>query len=297
MLTMEQIPAKTILTTLKYDTSGWFGVDHNMNLYKGCCHGCIYCDSRSRKYHVEDFDEVRVKENCLSILEDEIKRKRIKGIVSIGAMSDCYNPFERELEVTRGGLIILDKYRLGIALATKSDLVCRDIDILKMITEKSSCIVKMTITTSDDDLSKIIEPNVCVSSKRFKAVKELTDNGIFAGILLMPVLPFITDSEDNIKNIVRMAHEHGARFIIAMFGVTLRDIQREYYLKKMTEHFPDLIGKYLEYGDRYHCPVRDQRRLESIFIEECERYGILHKMEDVIKGYKKTDNSVQSVLF
>ena len=295
---MEQIPTKTILTAIKYDNSGWFGLDYNMNLYKGCDHNCIYCDSRSRKYHIKNFSEVKIKENCLPLLEEELKKRKNKGVVGIGAMSDCYNSFEEDLNVTRQSLFLLHKYNFGIALATKSDLVCRDIDILRKISERSSCIVKITITAHDDELSKIIEPNAPVSSRRFSALKKLTDNSIFAGILLMPVLPFITDSEENIKNIVRSAHENGAKFIIAMFGLTLRDVQREHYLKELSNDFPELVRSYVElYGDRYNCPARNHQRLERIFAEECDRYGILHDMDDVIRAYKKPDQLVQSSLF
>jgi len=295
---MEYLPTKTILKELRYDTSGWFGIDYNMNLYKGCNHGCIYCDSRSERYHVEDFDKVRIKDDCISILERELKRIKTKGVVGIGAMSDCYNPFEREFEITRKSLLILERNGFGVALATKSDLVCRDVDILGRMSKRSNCIVKITITSSDDALSKVIEPNAPESSRRFEALKTLTENDVFAGIILMPVLPHITDSEDNIRDIVRKAHESRARFIIAVFGVTLRDIQRDYFYDRLEESFPGLKERYEKsYGDRYSCSTGNHRKLEKILSEECERYGILHRMEDVIEAYKVFKPPTQTTLF
>ena len=180
---MEFIIAKEILSKIQYDNSHWFGTDYNMNLYRGCCHGCIYCDSRSNCYNIIDFDRVRIKKDCIPILEKQLKSKRHSGVIQIGAMSDTYNPFEKKYEVTREALKLIDKYGFGIAIATKSDLILRDIDILKKINTHSPVIVKFSITCGDDNLSKVIEPNVCVSSKRFEAIKKLKDAGIGTYIL------------------------------------------------------------------------------------------------------------------
>ena len=174
---MEFIKAKTILTKVK-NGEQWYGIDYNMNLYRGCTHGCIYCDSRSNCYHIENFDLVRGKENALNILEQELVKKRVKGVIGIGAMSDTYNPQEIKYEQTRNALKLILKYGYGVSIDTKSDLILRDMDLLKEINKQNNVIIKFTITTPNDDLSKVIEPNVCVSSKRFKAIKELTNNGI-----------------------------------------------------------------------------------------------------------------------
>ena len=174
---MEFIIAKEILSKIQYDNSHWFGTDYNMNLYRGCCHGCIYCDSRSNCYNIIDFDRVRIKKDCIPILEKQLKSKRHSGVIQIGAMSDTYNPFEKKYEVTREALKLIDKYGFGVAIATKSDLILRDIDILKNINTHSPVIVKFSITCGDDNLSKVIEPNVCVSSKRFEGIKKLRDQG------------------------------------------------------------------------------------------------------------------------
>ena len=283
----DYIKAKTILNKVKYGDE-WYGVNYNINLYKGCPHGCIYCDSRSNCYKIENFDNPKIKENALSILELELSKKKEKGIVGLGSMSDTYNPKERKYELTRGALKLINKYGFGVSIDTKSDLILRDIDLLKSINEKNNVIVKITITTFDDKLSKEIEPNVCVSSKRFNAIKELSNNGIFAGIMLNPILPFITDNENNIKQIVKMAHESGAKFIHTFMGMTLRENQRDYYYEKLDILFPGLKEKYINYyGNNYNCPVPNYKKLYKIFTLECDKYGILYDMKDIIKAYKK----------
>ena len=292
---MEFVKAKTILTKVK-DGSEWYGVDYNMNLYRGCSHGCIYCDSRSNCYHIDNFDRVRGKENALYILEKELSKKRTKGVVGIGSMSDTYNPLEIKYEQTRGSLKLISKYGFGVSIDTKSDLVLRDLDLLKEINSKNNVIIKFTITTPDDRLSKIIEPNVCVSSKRLEAIKTLNDNGIFAGIMLNPVLPFITDNEEDIKTLVRLASEYGAKFIHTYMGMTLRENQKDYYFNKLEEHFIGLKNKYIKtYGDKYNCMPKNYKYLYNVFVKECDKYGILYKMDDIIKAYKKKDASNEQI--
>ena len=295
---MEFIKAKTILTKVK-DGSEWYGVDYNMNLYRGCSHGCIYCDSRSDCYHIENFDTVKGKENMLHILENELSKKRTKGVIGIGAMSDTYNPMEIEYQQTRGALQLISKYGFGVSIDTKSDLILRDIDLLKEINSKNNVIIKFTITTPDDNLSKIIEPNVCVSSKRLEAIKKLSDNGIFAGIMMNPVLPFITDKEEDIKKLVKLASSYGAKFIHTYMGMTLRENQRAYYFEKLDEKFPGLKEKYIKnYGDRYNCLAQNYKQLYKVFTDECDKYGILYKMNDIIRAYKKdSTNNEQISLF
>lgn len=290
---MEFIKTKTILSKVK-NGSYWFGIDYNMNLYRGCCHGCIYCDSRSSCYHIENFDTVRGKENALEILEKELSKKREKGVIGIGAMSDTYNPFEKKEKITRGALKLISKYNFGVGIDTKSDLILRDLDVLKEINSKNNVIVKFTVTTPKDDLAKIIEPNVCPPSKRFQAVKALSKEGIFTGIMMTPVLPFITDSKEDISELVRMAEESGARFIYTYpeenMGVTLRENQRDYYFQKLDENFKGLKERYIStYGAKYICPVKNSRELYEFFAKECEKSGILYKMEDIIKAYKKEE--------
>lgn len=294
---MNLIPAKTIISNYTEKTN-WFGNNYNMNIYKGCCHGCIYCDSRSECYGVENFDEVRAKENSRSIIERELKSKRRNGVVGTGAMSDPYNPFEKEYKLTRGALKLMDKYKFGVSITTKSSLIVRDIDILNSIKNHSPVLSLMTITTNDDELSEKIEPNVDVTSKRFKAIKELSDNDIFTGILMMPILPFINDNEENIKKIIKSAHESGAKFIYPAFGVTLRQNQRTYFYQQLDKQFPNLKQKYInEYGNTYTCNSPNAKNLRQIFKEECNKYDILYKMPDIINGYKENYKDKQISIF
>lgn len=286
---MDYIPAKTIISQYVKENS-WFGINYNMNIYKGCCHGCIYCDSRSECYGIENFDKVRVKENAIHIIRQELKGKRRTGVVGTGAMSDPYNPFEKDLMLTRNALEQINALNFGIAIATKSNIITRDIDILKKIKEHSPVIIKITITTFNDELCKKIEPNVCVSSERFETIKKLSGNGIFTGVLLMPILPFINDSEDNIISIVRRANECGAKFVLAYgMGVTLRQNQRDYFYNQLMQLFPgkELVKKYNDmFGSRYECRSVGSNKLWSIFKAECERLGILYKMKDIVAAYK-----------
>lgn len=283
---MRSIPTKTMIIKNSNPRS-WFGTDYTMNIYKGCCHGCIYCDSRSSCYCIENFDEVRIKENSLDIIERELLRKRNKGVIGTGSMSDPYNPFEKKLNLTREALKILDKNEFGVSIATKSNLILRDIDILKKINSHSEVCTKITITTFDDELGKIIEPHVPKTSERFKVIEELSKNGIYTGILLMPILPFINDSEENIINIIEMAKECGAKFIYPNFGVTLRQNQREYFYNRLDENFKGLRKKYIErFGERYYYPSPNIKNIQRIFKNYCEKYNIKYNMEDIINDYK-----------
>lgn len=284
---MDFIPAKTIISGYSGDNK-WFGNNYNMNIYKGCSHGCIYCDSRSECYHVENFDKVRAKENALTLIHRDLKSKRKTGVIGTGAMSDPYNPIEKEYELTRGALKLINSFGFGISIATKSNLVTRDIDILNKIRQHSPTLIKLTITTCDDVLCKKIEPNVAVSSQRFSALKQLAENNIFAGILLMPVLPFIEDNAENISGIIRLASENGAKFIYPAFGVTLRQNQRDWYYRKLDEIFPHLKEKYArQYGNSYECHSPSSNELWQLMKSECERLGMLYKMADIIRAYKK----------
>ncbi len=283
---METIPAKTILGRTK---GGWFGTDYMMNLYRGCCHGCIYCDSRSDCYGIDDFDRVRAKENALTILRDELRRKVRTGVVGTGSMSDPYNPFEETELLTRHALELINAYGFGAVVLSKSALIARDTDILLEIAEHSPVMAKMTVTTCDDELCRLIEPNVSLSSERFSAIAEMSDKGLFTGITLMPVLPFIEDTEENIVGIVKTAHECGARFVYPAFGMTLRGRQREHYLGQLEKIFPEkgLRRKYESYfGENYGCTSPNVKKLWARFVSECERYGILYKMEDICAAYK-----------
>ncbi len=283
---MQTIPAKQLVYSMKKG-SEWFGADYNMNIYRGCSHGCIYCDSRSACYKNPDFDTIKVKENALELIRDDLRRKVKKGVVATGAMSDPYNPLERELFLTRNALELINAFRFGVAIDTKSALVERDIDILQDIKRHSPVIVKMTITTGDDVLCKKLEPNVYVSSERFIALNELSGGDIFCGVLMMPLLPFINDTEENVLGIVEKAKAAGARFVYPAFGMTLRQGNREYYYEKLDALFPGMNHKYAKaYGERYMCTSRKAKKLWGIFVERCQELELLYDMKAITRAYK-----------
>lgn len=295
---METIPAKTIVT--KNKNTYWFGADYNMNLYRGCCHGCIYCDSRSGCYQIEDFDHVKKKEQALLLMRDDLRRKVKKGVVGNGAMSDPYNPFEKEEHLTRHSLELLDAFGFGVSMLTKSSLILRDVDLYQSIGEHSPVNCMVTITTVDDGLSKKLEPGVPASGERFEVVKQLAEAGIFAGVVMTPLLPFLEDSKENVLGMVEMASRSGARFIYPMFGVTLRDNQRAYFYQKLDELFPGegLRERYEKrYGGRYLCNSPKEKQLYHLFAAECEKAGILYRMKDIIHSYKKNYQYEQLKLF
>ena len=293
---IEFVPCKTLITNNK--NKFWFGTDYNMNIYRGCSHGCIYCDSRSECYRDDSFYKVKVKKDALSVLVTDLKSKKQKGVIGTGSMSDPYNPLEEELQLSREALKLMDKHGFGVAIATKSPLLVRDVDILSSISKHAPVLVKMTITTADDQLSSLIEPNISPSSQRFAALKTLATNNIFCGVLLMPVLPFITDTVENIEAIVEKAAQSQVNFVYPAFGLTLRDRQRTYYYDKLDELFPGLKSLYRKtYGSQYSCVSKNAKLLQQHLVMACERYNILYKMDDIIAAYQKSYATEQLSLF
>ncbi|MTI96586.1 MAG: radical SAM protein [Firmicutes bacterium] len=277
---MRTIQAKQILSSWS-DGMSWFGSNYSINLYKGCCHGCIYCDSRSECYRVESFDMVRAKENALQLLEAELRSKRRKGIVANGAMSDPYNPFEEDALLTRGALELFHRLGYGASLLTKSTMITRDLDILTEINRQAAVVAEFTIT-HDDRLCKQLEPFVAPSSQRFVALKQIAEAGIFCGILLWPILSFINDSEENVRAIVRSAADSGASFVSPFFGVTLRQNQRARFYKQLDRLFPGVKERYIQtFGQSYQCVSPNKVSLWAAFTQECERYGLLYKMDAI----------------
>ena len=289
---MEYIQAKSILSKLKNAPDSWFGITYNMNLYRGCQHQCIYCDSRSECYRIDDFSKIQVKENALQLLESELKKKKQKGTIGTGSMNDPYMPIEKQLCLIQKSLQLIQKYNYPVHIITKSDLVLRDADVIQEIS-KTYAAVSFTITTSDDNLSKIIEPGASVSSERFTALKKLSSMGIYCGVLLMPVLPFITDKENNIAEIVQRAKDNGAHYVLGAMGMTLRDKQRDYYYNKLEKHFTGLQAKYqARYGNQYSIGVPDSMVLDNLFKATCNKVNMPTKME-----FYKPKNPEQLALF
>jgi DNA repair photolyase len=291
---MEYIRVKKMIHPMK-DGQYWFGATHNVNIYRGCNQGCIYCDSRSSCYKVPNFDQVKVKENADIMIDQELSTKIKKGIISMGGMSDPYNIYENELEYTRHALESINKNGFGVSIITKNTLLLRDLDILKDINKHSSVIVGFTITTADDRLQKRIERNVSSTSERFVAIEKCSKENLYVGILMMPILPFINDTEDNIKNIVELAYKHGAKFIFPSFGVTLRDNQRQHFFNKIG---PELTKRYIStYGESYNCVSPNHKQLRSLFNTLCQKYGIVYKMEDIISNAFDYIKQEQMTLF
>ncbi|MBQ1256576.1 MAG: radical SAM protein [Clostridia bacterium] len=265
---MHFVKAKSILSS-----------GNGMNLYRGCSHGCIYCDSRSRCYQINhDFEDIEVKENAIELLEKALTGKRRKCMISTGSMTDPYIPLETTLEHTKKALLLIEKHGFGVSIQTKSDRILRDIDILDSINRKAKCVVSITLTTSDDDLCRILEPNVCVTSERIRVLNTLRERGIPAVVWLSPLLPFINDTEENIRAILDACIRekvYGVVFFGA--GLTLREGNREYFYEKLDQHFPGLKKEYARrYGLQYEVPSPDNARLSRIFHEICEKNGLVH---------------------
>lgn len=284
-LAMDYIPAKHILIRSK--STAWFGTDHTVNLYRGCCHGCLYCDSRSDCYRNPDFDRVTAKSDALRILRDELARKVRPAFIAMGAMSDPYNPFEEELLLTRHALELIDAYDCGVSVDTKSDLIVRDIDLYQSIQAHSPVICKLTITTVDEDLAAKVEPRAPSPARRLAAIRSLAQAGVFCGVLLMPVLPFLEDRPEQVLSVVDRSADAGAKFIYPGFGVTMRQGQREYFLRELDRAFPGehLSRRYLaRYGDRYRCPSPRARELWEVFAARCRERGLLYQMPHIVSA-------------
>lgn len=274
----DYIESKSILSKLKDAPDPYFGITYSMNLYRGCQHQCIYCDTRSSVYNIGDLSQIRVKKNALALLDKALNRRLPKATIGTGSMNDPYMPVERTENLTRQALELIAKRNFPVHIATKSDMVLRDMDIIKDIGRIYSA-VSITITTSDDALSKKIEPGAPVSSARFKALEELAAKGIYCGVLLMPVLPFITDTADNIREIVLRAKDAGASYILCMMGMTQREGQREYYYQKMDEGFPGIKDQYIQqFGDSYECSSKNADTLYRNYYELMQHLDFPAKM-------------------
>lgn len=258
---------------------------NGMNLYRGCSHGCIYCDSRSEIYNMDhDFEDIEVKENSLELLKRELI-KRPKAMIGTGAMTDPYIPLEKRLEYVRGSLELIYRYGFGFTCITKSDLILRDLDLLKKINEKAKVVVQMTITTADDELCSILEPNVCTTSRRVEVLKTLNENGISTVVWLCPILPYINDTEENINAILDYCIESNVYGILCFeMGLTLRKGNREYFYRKLDENFPGLKERYIEeFGNDYVLPSPNNSKLMSIFKKRTSQNGIVSDNEEIFE--------------
>ena len=275
---MHFVDAKGILT----GSGGYYG----MNIYRGCTHGCIYCDSRSKCYgFTHPFEDIEVKQNAPALLEAALRSKRKKCMIGTGAMSDPYMHCEEKLRLTRKCLEIILKYGFGAAIQTKSDRILQDIDLLDEINRETKCVVQMTLTTYDDDLCGIIEPHVCNTKRRVEVLVEMKERGIPTIVWLSPILPYINDTEENLRAILDACITADVKGIICFgMGLTLRDGDREYYYEALDRHFPGLKERYIkEYGNAYELPSPNTKKLMSIFVKTCKENGILYTPDACFK--------------
>lgn len=273
--------------------------NNGMNLYRGCSHGCIYCDSRSEIYGMDHkFEDIEVKENSLELLKGELL-KRQPSMIGTGAMTDPYVPLEKRLEYVRRALKLIHRYGFGFTCITKSDLILRDLDLLKKINEKSRAVVQMTLTTADDELCRIIEPNVCPTSRRVEVLETLREEGIPTVVWLCPILPYINDTEDNINSILDYCIESDVQGIFCFqMGLTLRKGNREYFYENLDRHFPGLKETYIEeFGNDYEIPSPNNVQLMRIFKRRTRKHGILNEFGEIFRYlHDFPSKSVQSKL-
>ncbi len=265
---------------------GILSAKNGMNLYRGCTHGCIYCDSRSRCYNfTHDFEDIEVKENAPELLEDALRRKRKLCMIGTGAMCDPYMHCEEKLRLTRRCLEIIDRHGFGLAIQTKSSRIERDLDLLVSINKKAKTVVQMTLTTCDETLCRIIEPNVSTTAERLRTLQLMRDNGIPTVAWLTPFLPFINDTEENIRQLVRHCIDLGVKGVIVWnIGVTLREGDREFFYAALDRHFPGMKERYIRtFGTSYECISPDSDRLMAYLHSELEKHGIMHRPDEVFR--------------
>ena len=289
---MHFVEAKGILTGGK----GHYG----MNIYRGCSHGCIYCDSRSKCYQfTHAFEDIEVKQNAPELLDQALKSKRKKGMIGTGSMSDPYMHCEEKLGLTRKCLEIICHHGFGVAVQTKSDRILRDLDLLEKINRSTKCVVQMTLTTWDPLLCSIIEPNVCNTQRRIEVLEEMQKRSIPTVVWLTPILPFINDTEDNIRPILEACAQVQVKGIICFdMGLTLREGDREYYYAALNRHFPGLKERYIRtYGNAYELPSQNRERLMKLFEDFCRVRSILYRPEDCFSYMSVFPEKFQQIRF
>lgn len=288
-MAMHYVAAKSILSAR-----------NGMNLYRGCQHGCIYCDARSLCYQMNHvFEDIEVKENAIELLEHALRSKRKPCMIGTGAMSDPYIPLESKLQMTRRSLELIDKYGFGVAIQTKSTRILRDMDLLQHINSHAKAVVQMTLTTCDEELCRKIEPNVSTTKERVEALKRFRDAGIPTVVWLCPILPFLNDTPENIRGIVDYCIEAGVKGIINFgMGLTLRDGNREYFYAQLDRHFPGLKERYIRtYGNAYDIPSPKDHELLKLFHDTCEAHGIWHDNDTIFHYMSRLEEKTDQLSF
>ena len=282
----------------KVKAKGILSAANGMNIYRGCQHGCIYCDARSKCYQMNHrFEDIEVKENAPELLENALKRKRRKCMIGTGAMSDPYIPLEKELKLTRRCLEIINRYGFGVTVQTKSASVMRDIDLFTKINDKSKAVLQMTLTTADESLCRIIEPHVSVTKERFETLKAFHENGIPSVVWLSPFLPFINDTKENIDGLLKYCIDAKVRGIICFgIGLTLRDGDREYFYSRLDKHFPNMKERYIyTYGNSYQLTSSNNNVLMNRISEVCRNHGIMFGVENVFSYLHKFESKAEQL--
>lgn len=258
---------------------------NGINVYRGCTHGCIYCDSRSTCYQMDHaFEDVAVKANAAELLEDALRRRRRRCMIGTGAMCDPYLPLEKTERLTRRCLEVIDRHGFGVSVLTKSDLILRDLPLLQSINAKARTVVCTTLTTFDEELCRVLEPNVCSTRKRFEMLRTMHEAGIATGVWLCPILPFLNDTEENLRGLLGYCFDAGVSVIVNFgMGVTLRDGDRQYFYRNLDEHFPGMKERYIRaFGGRYSCPSPRHRELTRILRSECRARGVICGAEEAM---------------
>lgn len=266
------------------NAKGILSAKNGMNLYRGCTHGCIYCDSRSRCYQMDHaFEDIEVKQNAPELLEKALRSKRKRYMIGTGAMCDPYMHCEEQLGLTRKCLEIIERYGFGVAVQTKSNRILRDLDLLKSINEKAKCVVQMTLTTYDEDLCRILEPEVSTTRERFEALQVFRDNGIPTVVWMSPFLPFINANRENVEGILDYCIRAKVYGIICFgIGLTLREGNREYFYQALDRHFPGLKEVYQrKYGHAYEIGSDKNGELMKLFHSTCREHGIVSDMDSL----------------
>lgn len=282
----------------KVKAKGILSAANGMNIYRGCQHGCIYCDARSKCYQMNHrFEDIEVKENAPELLENALKRKRRKCMIGTGAMSDPYIPLEKELKLTRRCLEIINRYGFGVTVQTKSASVMRDIDLFTKINDKSKAVLQITLTTADESLCRIIEPNVSVTKERFETLKAFHENGIPSVVWFSPFLPFINDTKENIDGLLKYCIDAKIRGIICFgIGLTLRDGDREYFYSRLDKHFPNMKERYIyTYGNSYQLTSSNNNVLMNRISEVCRNHGIMFGVENVFSYLHKFESKAEQL--
>lgn len=282
----------------KVKAKGILSAANGMNIYRGCQHGCIYCDARSKCYQMNHrFEDIEVKENAPELLENALKRKRRKCMIGTGAMSDPYIPLEKELKLTRRCLEIINRYGFGVTVQTKSASVMRDIDLFTKINDKSKAVLQMTLTTADESLCRIIEPNVSVTKERFETLKAFHENGIPSVVWFSPFLPFINDTKENIDGLLKYCIDAKVRGIICFgIGLTLRDGNREYFYSRLDKHFPNMKERYIyTYGNSYQLTSSNNNLLMNRISEVCRNHRIMFEVENVFSYLHKFESKAEQL--